>query len=181
MDAFLFFLFFWPWRFIFIFCNWHACACSYEVHACCSYDQGTGIENRELNVEDKQSATPLFSRWPIILYLSTRGRRSCASLAHPLVLHYGRRRRPPSPGGGHLGQSPLLLPTTPGHQEEPAVSGLSQLLAVLPVFKLVLQYGHPRGGASPDSEVGQPGPPPYPLLKKKRLAGLCLAEEDATL
>ncbi len=93
-----------------------------------------GIENRELNVENKQSATPLFSRWPITLYLSTRGRRSCASLAHPLVLHYGRWRRPPSPGGGHLGQSPLLLPTTPGHQEEPAVSGLSQLLAVLPVF-----------------------------------------------
>lgn len=22
----------------FIFCNWHACACSYEVHACCSYE-----------------------------------------------------------------------------------------------------------------------------------------------
>lgn len=117
-----------------IFCNWHACACSHEVHACCSYDEDPiGIENRELNVENNQVPL-LFSRWPIILYLSTRGRRSCASLAHPLVLHYGRRGRPPSPGGGHLCQSPLLLPTTPGHQEEPAVSGLSQLLAVLPVF-----------------------------------------------
>ncbi|KAF3857212.1 hypothetical protein F7725_009071 [Dissostichus mawsoni] len=30
------------------------------------------------------------------------------------------RGRPPSPGGGHLGQGPLLLPATPGHQEEPA-------------------------------------------------------------
>lgn len=95
----------------------------------------TGIESDEFSVKKwKTSATPLFSRWPIILYLSTRGRRSCASLAHPLVLHYGCRGCPPSPGSGHLGQSTLLLSTTPGHQEEPTVCGLSQLFAVLPVL-----------------------------------------------
>lgn len=76
----------------------------------------------------------LFPAGQLFCISPTRGRRSCASLAHPLVLHYGCRGCPASPCGGHLGQSPLLLPTTPGHQEEPAVSGLSQLFPVLPVF-----------------------------------------------
>lgn len=111
----------------------------------------------------------IFSYWPIILYLSTRGRRSGASLAHPLVLHNGRRRRPAPPSGGHLGQGPLLLPPAPGHQEEPAIGGLSQLLTVLPVRELVNQYGHPRGGAGSDREAGQPRPTPHPLLRDKPL------------
>lgn len=131
VDAFSFISLFWPWRFFSVFCNWHAGACSQKVHACRGIESGDKCQKIPF---EKKSATPLFSPWPITLYFSTRGRRSCASLAHPLVLHYGRRGRPPSPGGGHLGQSTLLLPTTPGHQEEPAVGGLSQLLPVLPVF-----------------------------------------------
>lgn len=55
----LIFFYFLALEIYFIFCNWHACACSYEVHACCSYDEDIGIENRELNVENKQ--VPLLS------------------------------------------------------------------------------------------------------------------------
>lgn len=149
---------------IFVFCKWHACACSCEVHACPLF-----IQSRDLFFLFFLGISHFFSHWPIILYLSTRGRRSGASLAHPLVLHNGRRRRPAPPGGSHLGQGPLLLPPAPGHQEEPAVGGLSQLLAVLPVRELVVQYGYPWGGAGADREAGQPRPTPHPLLRDELL------------
>lgn len=132
-DGCISFFLFWPWRCLSFFP--FATGMLVHAHTRCTPAARTGIESDEFSVKKwKTSATPLFSRWPIILYLSTRGRRSCASLAHPLVLHYGCRGCPPSPGSGHLGQSPLLLSTTPGHQEEPTVCGLSQLFAVLPVL-----------------------------------------------